>query len=109
MDMSFAGQALSVEYVARHHADAERGVHVVPADIDAEIARLKLEARGIFLDGMTEEQLRYTSSWQHGTCRARVSGQGAAVGRRCWSSAAAPRRLACERGVRLRHRRDGRR
>jgi adenosylhomocysteinase len=67
MDMSFAGQALSVEYVARHHAELARAVHVVPADIDARIARLKLEARGIFIDDMTEEQLRYTSSWQQGT------------------------------------------
>jgi adenosylhomocysteinase len=67
MDMSFAGQALSVEYVAANHAALGKAVHVVPADIDAEIARLKLEARGIVLEGMTEEQLRYTSSWQQGT------------------------------------------
>jgi adenosylhomocysteinase len=67
MDMSFAGQALSVEYVAREHASLARAVHVVPAEIDARIARLKLEARGIFLEDMTEEQLRYTSSWQQGT------------------------------------------
>ena len=67
MDMSFAGQALSVEYVAANHGSLTRAVHVVPADIDARIARLKLEARGIVLEGMTEEQLRYTSSWEHGT------------------------------------------
>jgi adenosylhomocysteinase len=67
MDMSFAGQALSVEYVAANHAALAKAVHVVPADIDAEIARLKLEARGITLEPMTEEQLRYTSSWQQGT------------------------------------------
>ena len=67
MDMSFAGQALAAEYVALHHADLDVRVHVIPAEIDAEIARLKLEARGIVLDGMTEEQLRYTRSWQQGT------------------------------------------
>ena len=67
MDMSFAGQALSVEYVANNHASLDNTVHVVPADIDANIARLKLEARGIFLEGMTEEQIRYTHSWDQGT------------------------------------------
>jgi adenosylhomocysteinase len=67
MDMSFAGQALSAEFVARNHKTLDNRVHVVPADIDAEIARLKLEARGIFIEGMTEEQIRYTNSWQQGT------------------------------------------
>ena len=67
MDMSFAGQALSVEYVAQNHASLARGVHVVPPEIDAQIARLKLEARGIFIEAMTEEQIRYTSSWDQGT------------------------------------------
>jgi adenosylhomocysteinase len=67
MDMSFAGQALSVEYVAANHATLGKAVHVVPAEIDAQIARLKLEARGIFIEGMTEEQVRYTNSWDQGT------------------------------------------
>ena len=67
MDMSFANQALSAEYVARHHAELERRVYVVPEAIDAEVARLKLAALGITLDPMTEEQLRYVSSWQSGT------------------------------------------
>jgi adenosylhomocysteinase len=67
MDMSFANQALSAEYVARHHAELERKVHVVPEAIDAEVARLKLAALGITLDPMTEEQRRYVSSWQSGT------------------------------------------
>ncbi len=67
MDMSFAGQALSVEFVAKNHGSLSNSVHVVPADIDAEIARLKLEARGIFIEGMTEEQIRYTNSWDQGT------------------------------------------
>ncbi len=67
MDMSFANQALSAEYVAQHHAELEHKVYVVPEAIDAEVARLKLAALGITLDPMTEEQLRYVSSWQSGT------------------------------------------
>jgi adenosylhomocysteinase len=67
MDMSFAGQALSAEWVATNHATLGNGVHVVPGEIDREIARLKLEALGIRLDAMTEEQERYVNSWQQGT------------------------------------------
>ncbi len=67
MDMSFANQALSAEYVVRHHAELEARVYVVPEAIDAEVARLKLAAMGITLDPMTPEQLAYVSSWQHGT------------------------------------------
>jgi adenosylhomocysteinase len=67
MDMSFANQALSAEYVVKHHAELEPKVYVVPEAIDAEVARLKLAARGIVLDAMTPEQLEYVSSWQHGT------------------------------------------
>ena len=67
MDMSFANQALSAEYVARHHAELEDRVYVVPEAIDAEVARLKLAAMGITLDAMTPEQVEYVGSWQHGT------------------------------------------
>ena len=67
MDMSFANQALSAEYVALHHAELEPRVYVVPEAIDAEVARLKLAALGITLDPMTPEQVAYMSSWQHGT------------------------------------------
>jgi adenosylhomocysteinase len=67
MDMSFANQALSAEYVAQHHAELEDRVYVVPEAIDAEVARLKLAAMGIELDQMTAEQVAYVSSWQHGT------------------------------------------
>jgi adenosylhomocysteinase len=67
MDMSFANQALSAEYVAGHHAELEPRVYVVPEAIDREVARLKLAAMGITLDAMTPEQLEYVSSWQHGT------------------------------------------
>ncbi len=67
MDMSFANQALSAEYVAQHHAELEDRVYVVPEAIDAEVARLKLAAMGIQLDAMTPEQADYVASWQHGT------------------------------------------
>src|SRR6185312_775974 len=67
MDMSFANQALSAEYVARHHAELEPRVYNVPESIDAEVARLKLAALGIELEPMTPEQVAYVTSWQHGT------------------------------------------
>ena len=67
MDMSFANQALSGEYVAAHHAELEPKVYVVPEAIDAEVARLKLAALGIELEPMTAEQAEYVASWQHGT------------------------------------------
>jgi adenosylhomocysteinase len=67
MDMSFANQALSVEYVAQHQAELEPRVYDVPAEIDAEVARLKLAALGIELEPLTEEQQRYVTSWQSGT------------------------------------------
>src|SRR3954452_7120505 len=67
MDMSFANQALSAEYVAGHHAELEPRVYVVPEAIDAEVARLKLAALGIQLEPMTPEQSAYVASWQHGT------------------------------------------
>jgi adenosylhomocysteinase len=67
MDMSFANQALSAEYVALHHAELAPQVYVVPEAIDAEVARLKLAALGVSIDDMTAEQKVYMASWQHGT------------------------------------------
>ncbi len=67
MDMSFANQALSAEYIAGHHAELEPQVYVVPEAIDAEVARLKLAAMGVSLDAMTVEQAAYIASWRHGT------------------------------------------
>jgi adenosylhomocysteinase len=67
MDMSFANQALSAEYVAAHHAELAGDVYNVPAAIDAEVARLKLDALGIHIDDMTAEQKAYVASWQSGT------------------------------------------
>ena len=67
MDMSFANQALAAEYGAKHHAELKPDLYVMPADIDREVARLKLEALDIKIDTMTPEQLKYVSSWQEGT------------------------------------------
>ena len=67
MDMSFANQALSLEYLARNHGELERRVYDVPKEIDAEVARLKLMAMGVSIDTLTEEQLKYLSSWEEGT------------------------------------------
>jgi adenosylhomocysteinase len=67
MDMSFANQALSAEYVVRNGADLERRVYPVPAEIDSEIARLKLATMGIEIDTLTDEQAKYLASWDEGT------------------------------------------
>ncbi|MBA2296569.1 MAG: adenosylhomocysteinase, partial [Actinobacteria bacterium] len=67
MDMSFANQALSAEYVVQNASSLERKVYVVPKDIDDEIARLKLATMGIEIDQLTEEQARYLASWDEGT------------------------------------------
>jgi adenosylhomocysteinase len=67
MDMSFANQALCAEYMAKNASQLENKVYDVPADIDAEVARLKLKAMGITIDTLTEEQQRYLTSWEEGT------------------------------------------
>ncbi len=67
MDMSFANQALSAEYVAKEHANMKNRVYPVPAEIDKEIARLKLESMGVEIDTLTPEQEKYLSSWEMGT------------------------------------------
>ena len=67
MDMSFANQALSAEWVVANGAGLERKVYDVPKEIDDEIARLKLETMGIEIDTLTDEQARYLESWDEGT------------------------------------------
>jgi adenosylhomocysteinase len=68
MDMSFANQALVVEWLAKQERGSlEAGVYPVPTDIDDEVARLKLRAMGIDIDELTEEQQHYLSSWELGT------------------------------------------
>jgi adenosylhomocysteinase len=67
MDMSFANQALSVEYLTRSRGELEVGVYGVPEAIDAEVARLKLASMGVAIDRLTDQQEHYLSSWQAGT------------------------------------------
>jgi adenosylhomocysteinase len=67
MDMSFANQALSAEYMVKNHASLEPGVYPVPADIDAGIAKLKLETMGVRIDTLTPAQEKYLASWNEGT------------------------------------------
>ncbi|HIK29223.1 MAG: adenosylhomocysteinase [Oscillatoriaceae bacterium SKW80] len=67
MDMSFANQALACEYLVKNKGKLAPGLHSVPAEIDSEIARLKLTAMGIEIDSLTEEQIEYMNSWTSGT------------------------------------------
>ncbi|MGA3088757.1 MAG: adenosylhomocysteinase [Terriglobales bacterium] len=67
MDMSFADQALSCEYMVKNHASLEKKVYTVPADLDKRVAKLKLESLGIKIDRLTSEQEEYLASWNEGT------------------------------------------
>ncbi len=67
MDMSFANQALAAEYMVKHASQLEKKVYSVPAEIDAEIARIKLAAMGVQIDNLTDQQVKYLNSWEEGT------------------------------------------
>jgi adenosylhomocysteinase len=67
MDMSFANQALAVEYLVKNKGKLEPGLHSIPKDVDQEIARLKLQAMGIAIDSLTADQIEYINSWTSGT------------------------------------------
>ncbi|MGH9872968.1 MAG: adenosylhomocysteinase [Pyrinomonadaceae bacterium] len=67
MDMSFANQALSVEYLVKKKGELKPGVHLLPKEVDTEIASLKLRALGLAIDTLTAEQLEYIGSWETGT------------------------------------------
>jgi adenosylhomocysteinase len=67
MDLSFANQALSAEYILHNHDKLEKQVYTIPENIDLEIARLKLQSMGIRIDVLTEEQKKYLASWKIGT------------------------------------------
>jgi adenosylhomocysteinase len=67
MDMSFANQALTAEWLARQEARLSPAVYPVPPEIDAEVARLKLRAMGVEIDELTPEQQAYLNSWELGT------------------------------------------
>jgi adenosylhomocysteinase len=65
--MSFANQALSVEWIVKNHGSLEKRVYPVPEEIDHEVARLKLRAMNVDIDELTPEQDAYLHSWQQGT------------------------------------------
>ena len=67
MDMSFANQALGLEYMMKNKGSLKAGVYSIPSEIDSEIARLKLESMDVAIDSLTEKQKAYLNSWQHGT------------------------------------------
>ena len=67
MDMSFANQALCLEYMVKNREKLEIKVHPVPEEIDKEVARLKLQSMGINIDSLTPEQKHYLTSWEEGT------------------------------------------
>jgi len=67
MDMSFANQALAAEYMVRNAENLEKKVYAVPEEIDAEIARIKLEGMRVDIDVLTDEQVKYLNSWEEGT------------------------------------------
>ncbi len=67
MDMSFANQALSAEFIKERSTELKKDVYKVPDEIDREVASLKLKAMGIEIDELTPEQVKYLSSWEFGT------------------------------------------
>jgi len=67
MDMSFANQALCMEYLVKHRGKLKIKVHPVPEEIDKEVARLKLRAMGVAIDTLTPAQRKYLTSWEEGT------------------------------------------
>ena len=67
MDMSFANQALSLEYMVKNRGSLKAKVYPVPEEIDKQVARLKLQAMGINIDSLTPEQKQYLTSWKEGT------------------------------------------
>src|SRR6266853_964155 len=67
MDMSFANQALSAEYLVKNKGKLEPGVHLLPPEVDTEIASLKLRSLGMSIDTLTSEQIEYMTSWETGT------------------------------------------
>ncbi len=67
MDMSFANQALSAEYLKKNEGSLEKQLYVLPSEVDVEIASLKLEAMGVKIDTLSAEMVEYINSWEHGT------------------------------------------
>ena len=64
MDMSFANQALGIEYIVKNQGKLEKKLHTLPEEVDMKIASLKLESMGIQIDTLTPEQEEYLNSWK---------------------------------------------
>jgi adenosylhomocysteinase len=67
MDMSFANQALAVEYLVSQRASLEKRVYPVPEELDRKVAKMKLESMGVKIDRLSMEQEHYLASWSEGT------------------------------------------
>ena len=67
MDMSFANQALSAEYLVKNKGKLSADIHLLPKEVDTEIARLKLAAMKVYIDELTPDMVEYMNSWQMGT------------------------------------------
>ena len=67
MDMSFAIQALTAEYLVKNHEKLENRVYPVPRDIDLNVANLKLRGLGLKIDHLSEDQIKYENDWKEGT------------------------------------------
>ena len=67
MDMSFANQALAIEYLVKEKGNLKPGVHILPTKVDEEIAALKLKSLAINIDKLTAEMSEYMASWKSGT------------------------------------------
>ena len=67
MDLSFAGQALALEYLVKNKGKFENRVYTLPSEIDEEIARIKLSSLGVQIDKLTEDQEKYLNDWKEGT------------------------------------------
>ena len=67
MDMSFANQALSAEYMIKNHASLEKRVYAVPEELDKQVAKMKLDSMSVKIDRLTPEQEHYLASWSEGT------------------------------------------
>jgi adenosylhomocysteinase len=67
MDMSFANQALSSEYMVKNHSKLENKVYSVPEELDKQVAKMKLESMGVQIDRLSAEQEEYLAGWSEGT------------------------------------------
>ena len=67
MDMSFANQALGIEFVLKNKGKLQNKLYTLPHEVDVQIAKIKLESMGVEIDTLTDEQFEYLNSWKYGT------------------------------------------